>query len=172
MKAIALIIILVFSLISSAQFVNINPDPNGDLWWVFAGEDSLCYDRDLCIEHPPLILTSKSISKDLPYLVDNSEKKFFRPVFNQGAQVCVAAAKIGYIFTYEINRLRDVSAEDSINLYSHYYEANYYNWWSEDSTFTDLGIIPTVETIKKNGIPNMVDFDGLMIDPSYHWVNG
>lgn len=48
---------------------------------------------------PQLILSEKSASTRLPYKVDNSKKKYFRPIFRQDGGSCGIATEIGYIFT-------------------------------------------------------------------------
>lgn len=176
MKNLIFLILLGISTLSQAQYININPDPSGPPCWVSENSDSIFIDSDIYIEQPSFILNEESQNKELPYLIDNSKKIYFRPVFHQGAAVCQAASKIGYIFTYEINRLRDVSAEDSTNLYSHYYWANFLNWWSDDEDSLMLiekdVKLGSISLIEKNGIPNIIDFGGVMVDPVNHWVNG
>ena len=48
----------------------------------------------------------------LPEAVDNSKNKYFPPIINQDGGSCAQASSIGYVFTYEVNRLlnRDASA--------------------------------------------------------------
>ncbi|MFO7809875.1 MAG: hypothetical protein R6V47_00695, partial [Candidatus Delongbacteria bacterium] len=44
--------------------------------------------------------------KDLPYKLDNSQLKYFRPVFSQKRfGSCAQASGIGYVFTYHMNFL-------------------------------------------------------------------
>ena len=58
----------------------------------------------------PMRLKAKGVT--LPEAVDNSKSKFFPPVINQDGGSCAQASSIGYVFTYEVNRLlnRDASA--------------------------------------------------------------
>ena len=52
-----------------------------------------------------------------PAYVNNAALKFFPPVFNQAGGSCGSASRIGYMFTHEINSLRDVSGKVPENQY-------------------------------------------------------
>lgn len=56
-----------------------------------------------------------------PAYVNNAEKKFFPPVFNQDGGSCGSASRICYMFTYELNAYRDLDGKQSKNYYpSHF----------------------------------------------------
>lgn len=89
-----------------AQIVNVNPDPNGEPWWV----------GDLIFPSPEIIesvgfmqLTYESSQTMLPDVVDNAALDYMPPVFDQDGASCQQAAEIGYSFTYEINPLAGAS---------------------------------------------------------------
>ena len=50
--------------------------------------------------------------------MDNSTSIHFPPIFNQYGFSCNQASSIGYVFTYEINRLRGVASDAPERLYS------------------------------------------------------
>jgi len=120
---------------------------------------------------PDLILTPKSDSTPLSYMVDNSDLIFMRPVFVQWGASCSPSSGIGYTYTYEINRLRNLN--DGIgypeNCYSPLYTFNYVNsgnynngsWWQIDW-----------DIIKKSGIPNGADYDENFGKIDFRWMTG
>ena len=56
-----------------------------------------------------------------PTYVNNAEKKFFPPVFNQDGGSCGSASRICYMFTYELNAYRNLDGKNSKNYYpSHF----------------------------------------------------
>lgn len=88
--------------------INANPDPNGPMW--ITGDCKSAeegYFRDI----PYLHLSDTSLNTLLPSRVQNDTSRYFPPIFDQGDVCCCTfASEVGYIFTYEMNRLRDVSA--------------------------------------------------------------
>ena len=48
--------------------------------------------------------------ESIPASVDNSKLKYFPPLINQIGGSCAQASYIGYMFTYEMNRLLDRDA--------------------------------------------------------------
>lgn len=56
-----------------------------------------------------------------PAYVNNAEKKFFPPVFNQDGGSCGSASRICYMFTYELNAYRNLDGKIAQNYYpSHF----------------------------------------------------
>jgi hypothetical protein len=88
---------------------------------------------------PELEITTESANRTLPYKVYNDELMYFPPIFNQVGSSCVHAAEIGYNFTYEINRARNVAAgnwdSNKENCYHHLFTYNFVNNGS-GSTYT------------------------------------
>ena len=62
------------------------------------------------------------VSSELPQSVDNSLSKYFPPLIDQKGGSCAQASAIGYMYTYEMNRLldRDASAYPA-NRFSYQY---------------------------------------------------
>ena len=56
-------------------------------------------------------------ASELPEYWNNADTKYFPPVFNQAGGSCGSASRIGYMFTHEINSLRDVSGKVPENQY-------------------------------------------------------
>ena len=60
-------------------------------------------------------------ASELPEYWNNADTKYFPPVFNQAGGSCGSASRIGYMFTHEINALRDRDASLPENQYpSHF----------------------------------------------------
>ena len=56
-----------------------------------------------------------------PAYLNNAERKFFPPVFNQDGGSCGSASRICYMFTYELNAYRNLDGKNSKNYYpSHF----------------------------------------------------
>lgn len=128
-NSIALIVLwLLASLAASvnAQLVNINPDPRGEPWWV-GGYELTPEEQTELDALPEFTLTEASINTPLPSLVDNSAKGYFPPIINQDGGSCGMASGVGYIFTYMINRERDLPADNDSNLYPTHFIWNYLN---------------------------------------------
>jgi len=106
--------------------------------------------------------------KELPSVFDHSESPYLRPPFTQYSYSCGQASSIGYNFTFEINRLRELPADDSLNQYPPVFSWNFFN-----NAEPDIGVCfyYTFEAIKSNGQPNVVDFGG-MGDNEYKWMTG
>ncbi len=61
------------------------------------------------------VLTPSSAQTSLPSVVDNSQEIYMKDVFTQWDGSCGQPSGIGY--TYEINRLRNLPAGTTDNLY-------------------------------------------------------
>lgn len=91
----------------------------------------------------------KRMAVVLPRRVDNSEKIYFPPVFNQDNGSCGSASRIGYMFTEEINAYRGTDASLPENIYP-----THFTW-----LLTNHG--PGKEGMARdNGIPNMNMYGG------------
>jgi len=108
-------------------------------------------------------------AKELPEYHDNSQLPFFRSIINQeGWWACGQFSSIGYAYTYELNRVRNTSADTSINQYSPLYTWNFFN--NGEDQF-GVCFYYSFEAIKSNGHPNIYDYGGLALGSQY-WVNG
>ena len=88
--------------------INANPDLDGPV--LITGD---CNPMIVCSfdDIPVLHLSDTSQNTQLPPRVQNDTLKFFPPLFDQGTiSCCTFASEVGYIFTYEMNRIRDASA--------------------------------------------------------------
>ena len=160
MKTLATLCISVFlfqlQLFSQSELLNVNPDPNGEPWYVgklrtLTAEDYLFLDA-----LPRLTIPDNQKGKDLPAVVDNSQQPFFRPVFSQNGGSCGQASGIGYIFTYEIDRSRGVAANTLETQYPTHYTWNFLNRGVGGGSFQTDGW----RVIQSNGCPNVADWGG------------
>jgi len=92
---------------------------------------------------------------------------FFRSIFAQDGWSCGQAASIGYHFTYEINRVRDLAADTSINLYPPHFAFNFYNLGEFDQ---GVCYHHTHDVLKSCGTPNVFDY-GDMSNGYLHWMS-
>jgi tetratricopeptide (TPR) repeat protein len=144
----------------SAQAINCNPNPNGEPWWT-GGIDTLADYPDETKGINQLILNNIAESTPLPFMVDNSEKIWFRPIFHQTNGSCAQAAGIAYIFTYEVDRIRNLSASYSQNQYPTHFTYNFLNQGSGSNGSTFLG---GIKIIKEFGVPSVKEY-GDLINP-------
>ncbi len=116
-------------------------------------------------------ISNEFLDLELPTFVDNSEFSCFRPIFSQVALECGQSAGEAYVFTYEINRLRNLSSQVSDNQYPTHFTWNFLNdnnGWNSGVSFFD-----TWEIIKKCGIPKLTDFgENLSDGGSNKWITG
>jgi len=105
---------------------------------------------------------------DLPAVHDNGGSPYLRPVFYQLGYTCGQAASIGYNFTYEINRVRDLPADTSINQYPPQFAFNFFCKGLEE-----YGICynHTFELLKTTGTPSVYEYGG-MGDNVLTWISG
>ncbi len=98
-------------------------------------------------------------SRDLPYMVDNSTQIYMRPAFQQDGLSCGQASSIGYNFTYEMARERDLNASLTQNQYPTHFAWNFMNggegWYG-------VSYLHSLQILKEFGMPNVVDYGGTM----------
>ena len=76
------------------------------------------------------------VSSDLPQAVDNSKSKYFPPLIDQKGGSCAQASAIGYMYTYEMNRLLDRDASASAaHRFSYQYTYNFVNEGKDNGSF-------------------------------------
>jgi hypothetical protein len=161
------IIAVIFTISSVfAGLVNVNPDPKGEPWIAGGLKVPADFDRSNLSFIPSI--TSKD--KDLPSRVDNSLHKYFRPIFNQVGGSCAQAAGVGYLFTYEMSRLRDLPADVPENQYPTHFTYDFLNegsgdvgsWWGDGW-----------DIIKSVGIMNVRDYGGsFATGGNARWISG
>jgi len=169
-KIFTILIILafpVFSIQLRAQMRNINPNPNGDPWIVGGIAASSFGVQDTT---PVLQLTSGSQSTLLPYMVDNSKRPYMRSIFVQAWNSCVHASSVGYVFTYEMNRIKNIHflQSDSTTYYPYRFTYNFLN----GGTDTASSHLPWegLQIIREIGCPDAQIY-GNDVSPT-KWMSG
>ncbi len=170
MKKLILISILLLFETGFSQLINLNPDPNGEPWYVGGLRVP---DKNELARIPTIELSEnylRGIQTTLPSRHDNTQEIYFRPIFNQSDGSCSQASGIAYNFTYEINRERGTSAQITDNQYPSHYTYNFLNDGSGDngSWYTDGWNI-----IKANGCPNVPTYGGgIATGGPRRWMSG
>ncbi len=104
----------------------------------------------------------------IPAFVDNSLSKYFPPLINQQGGSCAQASSIGYVFTYEINRLLDRDASLSAkNRFSYLYSWNFLNEGIDQGGFAVQGF----SLLKGYGAMSEEDY-GYASTYSFKWATG
>lgn len=105
---------------------------------------------------------------ELPKSVDNSKSKYFPPLIDQQGGSCAQASGIGYMFTYEMNRLldRDASAGDN-NTFHYMFTWNFLNGGVDEGGFVEDGL----NIAEKFGVMTTADF-GYASTYSFKWATG
>jgi len=104
----------------------------------------------------------------LPSKVDNSAKAYFPAVFNQYGWSCNQASSIGYVFTYEINRLRKQKSEEPENLYTPGFAWNFLN---SSNSGVGVSYFDSWEIVKAAGCPNYADYPYYQLTTGV-WMSG
>lgn len=106
----------------------------------------------------------KSTAEQRPVRVNNAEQIYFPPIFQQENASCTAAARIAYMFTYEMNAARRLDASVEKNQYP-----THYNWLHYYQN-TDY---PSV--LKDHGVPDAVTYGGRTFSkdfgPDQNWYS-
>ncbi len=105
----------------------------------------------------------------LPSRVDNSKSEFIPPVIMQAGGSCAQANGIGYVFSYEINRLRGIKPVGDENLYAYTFIYNFLNAGTNDT-----GSIPEDgwDIVKALGVPRLKDFKESGTATASTWMSG
>jgi hypothetical protein len=129
------------------------------------GEKELEFFKSL----PELKLPETYRNRDFPIRVDNSEKPYFREIFNQSDLECGQASGVAYNFTYEIDQLRDVAANTNETTYPTHWVFN----WSNQGNGTACPYFDSWNIIKHAGTPNVEDYGGsLNYGGTARWMTG
>lgn len=104
----------------------------------------------------------------LPEAVDNSTLKYFPPLINQMGGSCAQASAIGYVFTYEVNRLLDRSASAPENRFSYLYTWNMLN----DGIDQGGTGVDGLSLASQNGIISEADFPKQTSSYDFCWATG
>ncbi len=114
---------------------------------------------------------AKKGAVELPPVVNNGQDKYFPPIINQDGGSCGSAQSIYYMFTHEINSVRDLDASLSENQYP-----THFTWLLTGQTSSKE------DMAKTTGIPNVPTYGGrtysrlfgsqINDDPDYGWMQG
>ncbi len=167
-KKILVVFILTLCFSLFAELENINPDPDGEPWWVGSLRPLSEEDWEMLSSVQKLTLPISHRDRPLPSQVNNSELPYFRPIFSQEGGSCGQASGVGYNFTYEIDFERDLPADNPLNQYPTHYTWNFLNGGGGNGSWYWDGW----EIIKKNGCPNVAEYGGMAYGGDKRWLNG
>lgn len=103
----------------------------------------------------PFRARTRTATGGMAAAVDNSALKYFPPVLNQLGGSCAQAAGIGYMFTYEVNRLLDRDASASAaNRLSYQFAWNMVNEGLDQGGFVSQGL----QLARQYGIMTEADY--------------
>ena len=167
-KLILLFSIIIFiSAVSFSQVVNLNPDSNGEPWLAGGWKTPTAEDMQKINKIPEMKILAENRAKDLPISLDNTTQPYFRPIFIQTHGSCAQASGVGYVYTYEINRIRETNASVADNQFPTHFTYNFLNSGdgANGSWFWDGW-----EIIKANGCPTVTEYGSLAQDANY-WMS-
>lgn len=121
---------------------------------------------------PPLPvpgLYSSPNAPALPLVVNNSLHPYFRGAYNQAGLSCGQAAFIGYNYTYEVNRVRDLPANVTANQYPTHFA---WNWANGGNGWYGASYFHTADLMKHVGTPNVVTYGGMSAGDGIRWMTG
>jgi len=132
---------------------------------VLAVQDSIYLSKLPILEMPDYLR-----SRDLPPIHDNSTNQYLRPIFSQEIYPnCMQSSSIAYAFTYEINRMREVSSQLPENQYTTHFSWNFMNG---GNGWFGVNYLHTHDILYRNGNPNLVDYNGFYTGGGQHWMTG
>lgn len=159
------ITVLLFIITAFSQSINMNPDPNGEPW-IAGGVPELTEEvREKMRAMPRLDLSKRDVI--LPDIVDNTQFKYFPPIFNQIGNCCAQASAIGIQFSYEINSLRDTDAQPDQNRFPSHFTWNFLNDGKDKGSWSFQGF----DIVKDHGCITVADWGGVG-DDSTTWASG
>lgn len=109
-----------------------------------------------------------SADVELPAFVDNSLSRYFPPVIDQMGGSCAQASYIGYMFTYEVNRLLDRDASLPENRFSYLYTWNFINGGEDEGSIGTDGLNLALQ----NGVITEKDFPKQYSGSQFYWASG
>jgi hypothetical protein len=150
-----------------AQIVNLNPDPNGTPW-LTGGVPILTPEIQAIIDATSVMVRQSFL--DPPEAIDNSQNDFMPPIFLQEHGCCAQASGVGYVFTYEMNWLRNLSGDVLENQYPTHFT---YNFLNNGNPNHGSIVSEGWDIIMENGCPSVQTYGGMCVnnDPTY-WMTG
>jgi hypothetical protein len=119
---------------------------------------------------PELKMPAGYANRELPYMVDNSTQTYMRPAYQQDGLSCGQASCIGYNFTYEMSRERDLNASLTQNQYPTHFAWNFMNG---GAGYYGVSYLHSIQILKEFGMPNVVDYGGAMgYGGPARWMSG
>lgn len=113
-------------------------------------------------------MPQRKATSPLPPSVDNSTSIYFPPIINQIGGSCAQAASIGYLFTYEMNRLLNRNAKTSAdNRFSYLFAWNMLNEGEDQGGFASEGLF----LAKQYGMMTQKDY-GNSGNYQFRWASG
>lgn len=114
----------------------------------------------------------KGTAAQRPVRVNNAERIYFPPIFQQENASCTAAARIAYMFTYEMNAARRLDASVEKNQYpTHYNWLHYYQNTDYPSVLKDHGV-PDAVTYGGRTFSKDFGSDQNWYSNDYGWMQG
>ena len=104
----------------------------------------------------------------LPSSVDNNKLKYFPPIISQIGGSCAQASTIGYMCTYELNRLLDRSASELSNRCSYLYSWNFINGGRDEGSLGWDGLSLAYNA----GLMSDADFPRQTDSYQFKWASG
>jgi hypothetical protein len=119
---------------------------------------------------PQLVMPAGYANRELPAVVDNSLQIYMRPAYQQAGLCCGQASCIGYNFTYEMSRERDLNASLTENQYPTHFAWNFMNG---GDGYYGVSYLHSIQILKDYGMPNVIDYGGTLSygGPS-RWMSG
>ncbi len=106
----------------------------------------------------------------LPANIDNSTQPYFRPITWQSGYECGQSAGIAFNFTYEIDRLRGIPANQNSTQYPTHFTWDFLN---NANNYQGASFFDSWEIVKACGNMNIADYGGTMNTGGYtHWISG
>lgn len=105
----------------------------------------------------------------LPIVLDNSTLPFFRPAYNQDGLSCGQASFVGYLFTYEINRLRNLPGNVPANQYPTHFA---WNWVNGGNGWYGASYFHSADMLRHVGTPNVETYGGMSAGGGARWMSG
>ncbi|NQV01232.1 MAG: hypothetical protein HQ542_01180, partial [Bacteroidia bacterium] len=106
----------------------------------------------------------------VPLSVDNSTQPYFRPITTQSGFECGQSAGVAFNFTYEIDRLRGVAANNTNNQYPTHFVWNFLN---DGYNYTGASFFDSWEIVRACGTMNVTDYGGtLNSGGEKRWISG
>lgn len=115
-----------------------------------------------------LFISLTLFAQPLPQSVDNSILKYFPPIISQIGGSCAQASSIGYVFTYEMNRLLDRDASLPQNRFSYLFAWNFINNGEDVGSFNTDGYTLAYT----NGMMTESDFPTQTSPYQFKWASG